>query len=268
MVQKFFKAREPAQLGVVLMGFKHLAKKAVEEKGSPIVLALDLAPEKPSKLMRKAVEVLEETAPYVCGLKVNFHLILPLGLSGVKPILDRAHQLGLFCLADPKLSDIGSTNEVAARYYFEAGFDALTASPLVGWEKGLAPVFELARGMGRGVVLLAYMSHPGALEVFDLKTLDEGTGRAEPLYARFARMALEWGADGVVVGATRPEIIRAVRGLVGPEMLVISPGVGIQGGDPRTALEAGADLLVVGRSIVLADRPGEAARELLAGLKA
>ena len=249
------------------MGFRELAKRAVEERGSPIILALDLAPEKPSKLMRKAMEVLEETAPYLCGLKINFHLILPLGLSGVKPLLDRAHQLGLFCLADPKLSDIGSTNEVAARYYFEAGFDALTASPLVGWEKGLAPVFELAREMGRGVILLAYMSHPGALETFGLRALDERSGLEEPLYARFAKMAVEWGADGVVVGATRPDVIRAVRAVVGPEMLVMSPGVGVQGGDPRMALEAGADLLVVGRSIVLADRPGEAARELLARLR-
>jgi len=249
------------------MGFRELAKRAVEERGSPIILALDLAPEKPSKLMRKAMEVLEETAPYLCGLKINFHLILPLGLSGVKPLLDRAHQLGLFCLADPKLSDIGSTNEVAARYYFEAGFDALTASPLVGWEKGLAPVFKLAREMGRGVILLAYMSHPGALEIFGLRALDERSGLEEPLYARFAKMAVEWGADGVVVGATRPEVIRAVRAVVGPEMLVMSPGVGVQGGDPRMALEAGADFLVVGRSIVLADRPGEAARELLARLR-
>ena len=249
------------------MGFRELARESVERRGSPIILALDLAPQKPSKLMRKAMGVLEEAAPYICGLKVNFHLILPLGLSGVKPLLDRAHQLGLFCLADPKLSDIGSTNEVAARYYFDAGFDALTASPLVGWENGLEPVFELAREMGRGVILLAYMSHPGALETFGLRALDERTGREEPLFARFARMAVRWGADGVVVGATRPEAIRAVRELVGPEMLVISPGVGVQGGDPKMALEAGADLLVVGRSIVLADDPGEAARELLARLR-
>ena len=249
------------------MGFRELARRALEDRGSPIVLALDLAPDKPSKLMRKAMEVLESTAPYVCGLKVNFHLILPLGLSGVKPLLDRAHQLGLFCLADPKLSDIGSTNEVAARYYFEAGFDALTASPLVGWEKGLAPVFELAKEMEKGIVLLAYMSHPGAVETFGLQVPGGRPGTEMPLYAYFARKAVEWGADGVVVGATRPEMIRAVRELVGPEMLVISPGVGVQGGDPKMALEAGADFLVVGRSIVLADDPGEAARELLARLR-
>ena len=246
------------------MGFRELAKRAKEEKGSPVVLALDLAPDKPSKLMRRARAVLDDVAPYICGLKVNFHLILPLGLSGVKPLIDRAHELGLFCLADPKLSDIGSTNEVAARYYFEAGFDALTASPLVGWENGLEPVFELARREGRGVILLAYMSHPGASDFF---ALELGGPKGARLYELFVRKAVDWGADGLVVGATRPEAIRAVRELAGPKALIFSPGVGAQGGEPRSALEAGADFLIVGRSIVMADEPAKAAETLLNAIR-
>ncbi|RLI14051.1 orotidine-5'-phosphate decarboxylase [Candidatus Bathyarchaeota archaeon] len=243
------------------MGFRELMLRARDEKSSPIVLALDLPPDRPSKLMRKANRVLEAASPFVCALKLNFHLILPLGLSGVKPILDRAHDLGLACIADPKLSDIGSTNEVAARYYFEAGFDALTASPLVGWEGGLEPIFKLAREAGRGVLVLAYMSHPGASEFFGLQLAD---GR--PFYELAVRKALEWGADGLVVGATRPEVIKAVRELAGRDVLIFAPGVGVQGGDARAALEAGADFLIVGRSIVLAEDPGEAARAVLKAL--
>ncbi len=247
------------------MGFVELIKKAREKKGSPVVLALDLPPDKPSKLMRKAREILEAASPYVCALKVNFHLILPLGLSGVRPLLDRAHELGLACIADPKLSDIGSTNQVAAKYYFEAGFDALTASPLVGWEGGLAPVLEMAHELGKGVLLLAYMSHPGASDFFGLEVVSGGLSK--PLYALFARKAVEWGADGLVVGATRPEAIRAVRAEVGPAPLIFAPGVGAQGGDARAALEAGADFLIVGRSIVLAEDPGEAAKSLVEALR-
>lgn len=243
------------------MGFRELILRAREEKGSPLVLALDLPPDKPSKLMRRARQVLEAVAPHACALKLNFHLVLPLGLSGVRPLLDRAHELGLACIMDPKLSDIGSTNEVAARYYFEVGFDAITVSPLVGWEGGLEPVFRLAHELGRGVITLAYMSHPGASDFFGLQL---PSGR---LYELFVRKAVEWGSDGLVVGATRPEAIRAVRDLAGPGILIFSPGVGAQGGDPKAALEAGADFLIVGRSITLAEEPGEAAKRILEVLR-
>ena len=248
------------------MGFRELIKKAREEKNSPIVLALDLRPDKPSKLMRKASRVLEETAPYICAVKLNFHLILPLGLSGIRPILDAAHGSGLACIADVKLGDIGPTNEIAASYFFEAGFDALTASPLPGWEGGLEPLFKLAREAGKGVIVLAYMSHPGASETFGLEIAGR-EGKSQRLYELFAEKALDWDADGLVVGATRPEVIRAIRERVGPGMLIFAPGVGFQGGDAKAALKAGADFLIVGRSIVLADEPGRAAKSLLEALK-
>jgi len=244
------------------MGFREAILEAKAKKGSPIVLALDLPPDKPSKLMRKASRVLEEVSPFICALKVNFHLILPLGLSGVKPLVDRAHDEGLVCIADPKLSDIGSTNEIAARYYFEAGFDALTASPLVGWEGGLEPVFKLAREAGKGIIILAYMSHPGASEFFSLSLLDN-----RPLYQLVVERAIKWGADGLVVGATRPSMIKAIREFIGQGPLIFSPGIGAQGGRAGEALRAGADFLIVGRSIVLADNPAEAARAILRSIR-
>ncbi|RLI06867.1 orotidine 5'-phosphate decarboxylase, partial [Candidatus Bathyarchaeota archaeon] len=178
------------------MGFLEAVREAKEEKGSPIVLALDLRPDKPSRLMRKARSILEAVSPYACALKLNFHLILPLGLSGIKPLLEKAHAEGMTCIADVKLGDIGSTNEVAARYFFDAGFDALTVSPLAGWREGLDTVFELARGEGKGIIVLAYMSHPGASETFGLEVaVGEG---ARPLYQLFVLRAVEWGADGLV----------------------------------------------------------------------
>ena len=248
------------------MGFLEFIRKARGDKGSPLVLALDLKPDKPSKLMRRARSILEAVAPYACALKLNFHLILPLGLSGVKPLLDRAHDQGMACIADVKLGDIGATNEVAARHFFEAGFDALTVSPLAGWEGGLEPLFELAHGAGKGVIVLAYMSHPGASETFGLRAV--GPAGEIPLYRFFVQKALEWGADGLVVGATRPEVIREVREVVGPHMALFSPGVGVQGGRAREALDAGADFIIVGRSITEAEDPAGAAKAILKSLSA
>jgi len=249
------------------LGFLELIKEARKAKGSPLVLALDLRPDKPSKLMRKARSILEAVAPHACALKLNFHLILPLGLSGVKPLLDRAHDQGMACIADVKLGDIGHTNEVAARYFFEAGFDALTVNPLAGWEGGLKPLFELAHGLGKGIIILAYMSHPGASETFGLRTLGPD-GREIPLYKFFVRKAIDWGADGLVVGATRPEVIREVREVVGPDMALFSPGVGVQGGRAKDALEAGADFIIVGRSITEAEDPAGAAEAILKSISA
>ena len=67
---------------------------------------------------------------------------------------------------------------------------------------------------------------------------------------------------GVVVGATRPEMIREARRRL-PEILIFSPGVGFQGAKPGEALKAGADFEIVGRSITLSDDPKEAARQVV-----
>jgi orotidine-5'-phosphate decarboxylase len=80
-------------------------------------------------------------------------------------------------------------------------------------------------------------------------------------------MAIEWRADGLVVGATHPEIIRRVRALVGPSMEIYSPGVGAQGGDAKRALQAGSTYLIVGRTIYASRSPRDSAKELCESMK-
>lgn len=82
-----------------------------------------------------------------------------------------------------------------------------------------------------------------------------------PLAERMARLAADVGATGVVAPATRPERIRAIRSIIG-ERIIISPGVGAQGGSAGSALEAGVDYLIVGRSIYEARVPDVSARKL------
>ena len=84
----------------------------------------------------------------------------------------------------------------------------------------------------------------------------------KPVFEVLAEMAVRWKAQGVVVGATRPEVISRVRRLVGPGMAIYSPGVGAQGGDARKALDAGSTYLIVGRTIYGAPEPENAAMEL------
>ncbi len=237
-----------------------------KNKESNIILALDFPFENPQNrnvLFNKALKVLEQVHPYLCALKINHHLVLPLGVfDGVQKLVAEAHEFGLMAIMDCKANDIGSTNQVIAEYYYSAGFDALIANPFIGWEEGIKPIYEIAQKQRKGVILLVYMSHKGANEGYGQTIYDSETSEKTPQYVSFARKALKWNADGVVVGATYPEKIKEVHNILDEKIPIYSPGIGAQGGDIKNALEAGARYLIVGRAIVSAENPAKAAKEI------
>jgi len=241
-------------------------EQTAENKKSNIILALDFPFEKPENrenLFFKAERILEAVRPYICAVKFNRHLILPFGtFNGVQKLVKKAHNMELLTIMDCKVNDIGSTNQTIAEYYYAAGFDALTANPFVGWEEGLKPVFDVAHRLQRGVILLVYMSHKGASEGYGQTIFNAETGQKTLQYMSFAKKALKWDADGVVVGATYPEKIREVHEILGEKIPIYSPGIGIQGGAIESALKAGARYLIVGRTITLAENPAETARKI------
>lgn len=215
------------------------------------------------RLEQEALRIISLTAEHAVAFKINRHLILPVGLfDGIPRIIDAIHDAGITVIADIKLNDIGNTNKHIAKYYFDAGFDALIVNPLVGMEGGLDSVFEMAINRKRGIITLCYMSHPGAREGYGLYVSPDGKQKAEPFYHYFARIARKWDTDGVIVGATHPEKITEIKEVLGTEIPIISPGVGAQGGDARTAIDAGADFVIVARSIVEADDPAAAAASI------
>ena len=237
-----------------------------KKKESNIVLALDFPFEKPENrknLFPRAEQLLGEVHPYLCAVKFNHHLVLPLGtFDGVHKLVKMAHDEGLMTIMDCKVNDIGATNQVISEYYYAAGFDALIANPFIGWEEGLKPIFDVATRMHRGVILLIYMSHKAAAEGYGQTILDPETLEKLPQYVSFARKALKYGADGAIVGATYPEKIREVHEILGEKVPIYSPGIGAQGGTAQAALMAGATYLVVGREITLARNPGETAKKI------
>jgi orotidine-5'-phosphate decarboxylase len=238
------------------LGFRRWIAYASKKRKSRIVLAMDYTIENPRELVAKSRDTLRRVAPHICAVKFNKQLVLPLGLyTGVQELVDETHRLGLPAIMDCKLNDIGNTNHETARHYYRAGFDAVIANPFVGWKEGLEPVFRLARRLKKGVILLVYMSHKGAAEGYGQTVIDRKTNMARPQYLIFAENAIEWKADGVIVGGTCPQMILEVKTLLGEDVPIYSPGIGFQGGSIEQAIKARASYLIVGRSIILADNP-------------
>ena len=248
------------------MSFRAKIQKAAKNRGSKIVLALDFpyeSPENRQKLLSKAQKMLKEVHSYICAVKINHHLVLPLGtFEGVQQLVKQIHEQELITIMDAKVNDIGVTNQIIAEYYYAAGFDAIIANPFVGWDEGLKPLFEISQRLNRGVILLCYMSHKGASEGYGQTIIDSKTGEKTLQYVYFAKKALEWGADGAVVGATYPEKIKEIKQILGQKVSIYSPGVGAQGGAAKTAVKAGADYIIVGREITMADDPAEVASRI------
>ncbi|MBI2184936.1 MAG: orotidine 5'-phosphate decarboxylase [Thaumarchaeota archaeon] len=238
-------------------------KESAEDHQSRIVLALDITGKDPNPLLVKALGIIEQMGKTLAAVKINYHLLLPLDISSLTRITDQAHRLGLQTIADLKLNDIAATNLVASSYLWDAGFDALIANPFVGYEEGLGPVITNAHEQNRGVILLIYMSHKGAVEGYGLKVHpSHHRGKTVEMHELFLDRALSWSCDGIVVGATRPEIIRKVSEKVRGKLLVFSPGVGVQGGSAVGSAQSGSDFLIVGRSILEATSPAQASEDI------
>ncbi len=168
-----------------------------------------------SKILAKAQSILKAVHPYICAVKINHHLVLPLGtFDGVQQLVEKIRGQGLLAIMDAKVNDIGATNQIIAQYYFAAGFDALIANPFIGWEEGLKPLFDVSQRLNRGMILLCYMSHRGAGEGYGQTIIDPETGEKTLQYLSFAKKAVKYGADGVVVGATYPQRIAEVNRLL------------------------------------------------------
>lgn len=233
-------------------------EKSSRERKSRIVLALDIPEFSKDKLYEKTLWIMLETSENVCAYKIGLPAILVLGLQDLIPkLIDKSHEMDIPVIVDCKLSDVGHINRIVAKLYFDVGFDALTVNPFVGFREGLDSVIEDAKSRGKGILPLIYMSHTGAEETFG-QLIVERDGSTKKQYLALAEKAKNWRVDGLIVGATRPSVIREVREVVGPNMPIFSPGVIFQGGSPRDAINAGATYLIIGRAICLSENPWSA----------
>jgi orotidine-5'-phosphate decarboxylase len=236
------------------VGFRDRLVSSSKKHQSRIILALDVTGA-PQTRPERAAKVLRELAGSIAGVKVNFQLLLPRGLEGISEIVGICSDNELPVVADIKLNDIESTNLDTVELLFGSGIDAVIANPFVGFDEGLSGVIHGARALDKGVILLVYMSHAGAREGYGMKV------GGEPLYLEFARRVRDWEADGAIVSSKSLKVIAQVRKILGAKRLILSPGVGIQGGEAVKAVKAGTDFVIVGRSIIESPEPRRALQD-------
>lgn len=259
-----------------------------------------------SKIAHFNRSIVEATHMHVCAFKPNSAFYEAIGRNGADCALDatvaqiNAEAPDVPVILDVKRGDIGNT----AKQYAIAAFDrhkadAVTVNPYMG-EDALAPFTERE---DKGVFILCRTSNPSAIDLQDCRVsvrrdtigiLIDDDGKADllahslgwvipgygayyapPYYQYVALLAsCKWnknGNVGLVVGATVPDQLAAVRQIVGPDMPILVPGVGSQGGDLEAVLKAGGDNIIINssRGIIFAsngddyaERAGEEAVKL------
>ena len=209
-------------------------------------------------LQNKTIQNIKKLNPYLCGVKLNFHLLLPLSAKEIIKINKTAHDYGLQTIADIKLNDIGNTNRVTTEHLWNLGFDAVIANPIMGLDS-LKNLVKSSHKEQKGVITLCHMSAPEAKLSYDMEVK---MGKKQQLYQLFLNWALTAKVDGIVVGATFPKIIQYCSKQAGKNLSIFSPGVGTQGGNASEVISSGTNYLIVGRTILNAKNSIAVAKEL------
>jgi len=226
------------------MKFTEKLAAAVQQNRSLVCVGLDpdpaLLPEKMG-IFEFNKAIIDATADLVCAFKPNFAFYEALGLTGMEALQKTIAYVpkGIPVIADAKRGDIGNTSRAYARAIFEFyGCDAVTVSPYLGFDS-IEPFISYSE---KGIFILCRTSNAGAA---DFQSLPCNIPPVPAhLFEIVARKAAEWnrhGNIGLVVGATYPEELSLIRQTY-PEMLLLIPGVGAQGGDIATVVKNGVNI--------------------------
>lgn len=234
---------------------------AMDASDSLICVGLDPQPQRTpaDEILDFNTRVIEATAGLVCAYKPQsafYEVAGDAGWQALKDTIAAVRRLApeTVVILDAKRNDIGNTAEAYAASAFDwFDADAVTINPYLGGD-AVAPFL---RRHDRGAFALCRTSNPGAA---DLQSLSMADG--EPLYLTVAQQARRWGENnhgnlGLVVGATWPEELKQVRARC-PEMPILLPGIGAQGGDLAASVAVGVDahgrglLVSASRSVIYA----------------
>jgi len=241
------------------MSFIEKLQKASEDNNSLLCVGLDPDPTRMPNIgvTEFCQQIIEATSDLVCAYKPNFAFFEALGPDGFLMLQQVIKSIpsNIPVIADAKRGDIGNTAKAYAHAIFEVlECDAATVNPYLGYDS----VQPFTDHKEKGIFILCLTSNAGAADFQQLLCQPD----SKPLYEAVAQKALEWnvsGNIGLVVGATRPEPLKRIRGLC-PEMPLLIPGIGAQGGDLEATIRNGTDdkgqnaIINVSRQILYASK--------------
>jgi len=259
------------------MNFIEKLAEASKENRSLLCVGLDPDP----AMMPEGLSVFEfnkaiinATADFVCAYKPNIAFYEALGNSGPEALKRTREYIPGYIpvIIDAKRGDIGNTAIAYARSLFEYyNFDAATVNPYLGFD-ALEPFIQYR---DRGIFVLCRTSNKGAADFQSLSF--EADGGSKMLFEIVAEKVNDWntyGNLGLVVGATYPGELKLIRQRY-PQMPLLIPGVGAQGGELAQAVSYGVDaerqrtIINSSRQILYASKgkdfakaAGDAAKEL------
>ncbi|WP_319476010.1 orotidine-5'-phosphate decarboxylase [Marispirochaeta aestuarii] len=215
------------------------------------------------KILEENRRLIEATAEYTACYKPNIAFYEAHGAEGIEALEETLSIVPkeIPVILDAKRGDIGATAEAYANLVFDrldAG--AVTLSPYMG-KSSAEPFLNYP---GRGFFFLCRTSNPGADRLQELRV---GSSGGDPLFIKIADEVSGWSADaGIVVAGNDPASLAAVRRRF-PEIWILAPGIGAQGGSVEEAVAAGLArsgsrlLPVVARGVSGAKDPAAAARK-------
>jgi orotidine-5'-phosphate decarboxylase len=211
----------------------------------------------------EARALVERLSGRVGMFKIGSQLFTAAGPAFVRELTARGEKVFL----DLKYHDIPNTIAGAVSAACQLGVSLVDVHALGGRAMLEAAVSALPAMGARllAVTILTSMNEHGHGEI--------GLGgQVADSVRRLALLSRDAGLDGVVAS---PHEVALVREACGPDFLIVTPGIRRAGSNaddqaraatPRAALDAGADLLVVGRPITAAPDPAGAVEKLLGDL--
>lgn len=212
--------------------------------------------------------IIDQTNDYACSYKLNSAFYEARGARGWEEMAEtvaylKANHPAIFTICDAKRADIGNTNRGYVEAIFDQiGFDAITLHPYLGGQ-ALAPFLERDDKVS---IILCRTSNPDSGELQSLSVGDK------PLWLHVAdTVANKWNTNQncmLVMGATYPDELKAVRDVVGDNVPFLVPGIGAQGGDIALTVQSGQNrsgggmLINASRGIIFTDNPADSAKNL------
>lgn len=217
-----------------------------------MIVALDVSS------VSEARALMEKLGDSASFFKIGMQLVFAGGL----PLIDELRRAEKRVFLDMKLLDIDNTIEGAMKSIAKRG---ATLTTIHAYPQAMRAALKARPADGPGLLAVTALT---SMNNADLKAAGYATDVATLVKSR-ATAAQGAGMDGIVCS---PKEAAAVRKIVGPEMLIVTPGIRASGasvGDqkrvmsPPDAIRAGADYLVVGRPVIAAADPVAAAESIV-----